>query len=111
MDDEVIIRGVREFKIETPSWAYGNSGTRFHTFPWPGAARNVWERIDDAALVNKLTHDLDARIVALSSFWVKKGVESAFFLFAKGYSVYLIAANTNRSQPVSSFTNRIGSLP
>ena len=23
-----------------PSWGYGNSGTRFHVFPWPGAARN-----------------------------------------------------------------------
>ena len=31
-------------EIETPSWGYGNSGTRFHVFPWPGAARNAWER-------------------------------------------------------------------
>src|SRR5262245_13662991 len=42
-------------EIETPSWGYGNSGTRFHVFPWPGAARNAWERIDDAALVHRLT--------------------------------------------------------
>jgi L-rhamnose isomerase/sugar isomerase len=42
-------------RIETPSWGYGNSGTRFHVHPWPGAARTVWERIDDAALVNRLT--------------------------------------------------------
>ena len=27
--------------IETPSWGYGNSGTRFKTFAWPGAARNI----------------------------------------------------------------------
>ena len=42
-------------EIETPSWGYGNSGTRFHVYPWPGAARTVWERIDDAALVHRLT--------------------------------------------------------
>jgi L-rhamnose isomerase/sugar isomerase len=42
-------------RIETPSWGYGNSGTRFHVYPWPGAARTVWERIDDAALVHRLT--------------------------------------------------------
>lgn len=43
------------FMIETPSWGYGDSGTRFKTFPWPGAARNVWEKIDDAAYVHELT--------------------------------------------------------
>jgi L-rhamnose isomerase/sugar isomerase len=25
-------------RIETPSWGYGNSGTRFRVFAWPGAA-------------------------------------------------------------------------
>ncbi|MGH3131423.1 MAG: L-rhamnose isomerase, partial [Gaiellaceae bacterium] len=42
-------------EIETPSWGYGNSGTRFHVYPWPGAARTVWERVADAGLVNRLT--------------------------------------------------------
>jgi L-rhamnose isomerase/sugar isomerase len=46
---------LRRLEVETPSWAYGNSGTRFHVYPWPGAARNVHERIDDAALVHALT--------------------------------------------------------
>jgi L-rhamnose isomerase/sugar isomerase len=44
-----------KLEIETPSWGYGNSGTRFHVYPWPGAARTVWERIADAALVHSLT--------------------------------------------------------
>ena len=42
-------------ELETPSWGYGNSGTRFHVYPWPGAARTVWERLEDAALVHALT--------------------------------------------------------
>ena len=46
---------LRRIEIETPSWGYGNSGTRFHVFPWPGAARDVKERIADAALVYRLT--------------------------------------------------------
>ena len=41
--------------LETPSWGYGNSGTRFHVYPWPGAARDVYERVADAALVHRLT--------------------------------------------------------
>ena len=42
-------------RIETPSWGYGNSGTRFKTFVAPGAARTVWEKLDDAAEVQRLT--------------------------------------------------------
>ncbi len=55
MKEDDIIDGILDLKIETPSWAYGNSGTRFATFPWPGAARNIWEKIDDASYVNKIT--------------------------------------------------------
>jgi len=50
-----VLERLAAFELETPSWAYGNSGTRFHVYPWPGAARTVWERIDDAALVHRLT--------------------------------------------------------
>lgn len=52
---EMIKTKLRALQIETPSWAYGNSGTRFKVFAWPGAARNVWEKIADAAMVHRLT--------------------------------------------------------
>ena len=55
MNDDAALEGLASLEIETPSWGYGNSGTRFHVYPWPGAARTVWERIDDAALVHRLT--------------------------------------------------------
>ena len=55
MTDEDVLRELRRLEIETPSWGYGNSGTRFHVYPWPGAARNAHERIADAALVHRLT--------------------------------------------------------
>jgi L-rhamnose isomerase/sugar isomerase len=55
MSDESVLEQLRQLEIETPSWGYGNSGTRFHVYPWPGAARTVWERISDAALVHELT--------------------------------------------------------
>jgi len=42
-------------EIETPSWGYGDSGTRFATFQQPGRPRDVFERIDDAAQVHRLT--------------------------------------------------------
>jgi L-rhamnose isomerase / sugar isomerase len=55
MTETEVLEKVAALEIETPSWGYGNSGTRFHVFPWPGAGRTVWERIDDAALVHRLT--------------------------------------------------------
>ncbi|HEY6054916.1 MAG TPA: L-rhamnose isomerase, partial [Gaiellaceae bacterium] len=54
-DEATVLAGLRRLEIETPSWGYGNSGTRFHVYPWPGAARTAHERIDDAALVHRLT--------------------------------------------------------
>ena len=42
-------------RIETPSWAYGDSGTRFYVFKQKGAARNVYEKLQDAGEVHKLT--------------------------------------------------------
>jgi L-rhamnose isomerase/sugar isomerase len=55
VDEQTALERLGGLEIETPSWAYGNSGTRFHVYPWPGAARTVHERIADAALVNRLT--------------------------------------------------------
>jgi L-rhamnose isomerase/sugar isomerase len=55
MDEIAALERLKRLEIETPSWGYGNSGTRFHVYPWPGAARTVHERIDDAALVHRLT--------------------------------------------------------
>ena len=41
--------------IELPSWAFGNSGTRFRVFTTAGAPRDPFEKIDDVAEVNRLT--------------------------------------------------------
>ncbi|GGN30267.1 L-rhamnose isomerase/sugar isomerase [Actinoplanes campanulatus] len=47
--------GLDGFTIEVPSWAYGNSGTRFKVFTRPGGPRNPYEKISDAAQVNRVT--------------------------------------------------------
>jgi L-rhamnose isomerase/sugar isomerase len=46
---------LRGQRIETPSWAFGNSGTRFKVFPQPGVPRTPQEKIADAAQVHKYT--------------------------------------------------------
>jgi L-rhamnose isomerase/sugar isomerase len=46
---------LRSQRIETPSWGYGNSGTRFKVFPQRGVPRDPLEKISDAAEVHRLT--------------------------------------------------------
>ena len=44
-----------EQAIEVPSWAYGNSGTRFKVFAQPGVPRDPFEKLADAAQVHAFT--------------------------------------------------------
>ncbi|HEV7565676.1 MAG TPA: L-rhamnose isomerase [Microbacteriaceae bacterium] len=60
---------LRAQEVETPSWAYGNSGTRFAVFAQPGAPRDPFEKLEDAAEVQRLTGV--ARSVALHIPWDK----------------------------------------
>jgi L-rhamnose isomerase/sugar isomerase len=62
-----IERALAAFAVETPSWGYGDSGTRFGVFPQPGRPRDVFERVADAAEVHRLTGTAPA--VALHFPW------------------------------------------
>jgi L-rhamnose isomerase/sugar isomerase len=62
-----LVSAFRDLVIETPSWGYGDSGTRFGVFPQPGRPRDVYERVDDAAEVHRLTGTAGA--VALHFPW------------------------------------------
>jgi L-rhamnose isomerase / sugar isomerase len=58
---------LRAQQVETPSWAFGDSGTRFAVFAQPGAPRDAFEKLEDAAEVQRLTGI--ARSVALHIPW------------------------------------------
>jgi L-rhamnose isomerase/sugar isomerase len=79
--------------IETPSWGYGDSGTRFKVFAWPGAARNVHEKLADAAYVHKLTGA--APSVALHIPWDKTDDWPALKQEAANLGIKIGAINPN----------------
>lgn len=79
--------------IETPSWGYGNSGTRFKTFAWPGAANDVWQKIDDAAHVHALTGA--AHGVAIHIPWDRVPDYRALAAYAEERGVRIGAVNPN----------------
>ncbi|MFY1691076.1 L-rhamnose isomerase [Plantactinospora sp. WMMB782] len=55
MTETDVRAALRAQRIEVPSWAYGNSGTRFKVFAQPGVPRNPEEKIADAAQVHACT--------------------------------------------------------
>ena len=55
LDVNAIKAQLKAQHIETPSWGYGNSGTRFNVFRQPGAATNIREKLQDAAMVHRMT--------------------------------------------------------
>lgn len=80
--------------IEVPSWAYGNSGTRFKVFGTPGTPRDPFEKIADAAQVHKYTGLAPA--VALHIPWdlVDDYEELKRFAAEQGVSIGTINSNT-----------------
>ena len=50
-----ITRKVADFRVAIPSWGVGTGGTRFGRFPGPGEPRNVFEKLEDCAVIHRLT--------------------------------------------------------
>lgn len=55
LDLRAVKNALTQHQIELPSWAFGNSGTRFKVFGQPGVPRTPYEKADDAAQVHKYT--------------------------------------------------------
>ncbi|MFC8829880.1 L-rhamnose isomerase [Streptomyces sp. NPDC057137] len=79
--------------VETPSWAYGNSGTRFKVFARPGVPRTPEEKLDDAARVH--AHTGVAPTVALHIPWDKVDDYGALAAYAAERGVRLGTVNAN----------------
>jgi L-rhamnose isomerase/sugar isomerase len=96
VDVDETLAQLRQLEIETPSWGYGDSGTRFHVYPWPGAARTVHERIADAALVHRLTGACPS--VAIHIPWDRVDDWDELVQFAEEQGVQIGAVNPNLFQ-------------
>ena len=94
-----------KLKIETPSWGYANSGTRFGSFKTPGSARTIWEKLVDAGQVHKLTGL--APSVAVHIPWDKVDDYEKLGAFAKEQGVEIGSINPNLFQDQD---YRLGSL-
>ena len=95
-DQSAVKAALAAQKIETPSWAYGNSGTRFKVFAQQGVPRDPWEKLADAAQVHAFTGV--APTVALHIPWDKVEDYGKLAAFAREQGVALGAINSNTFQ-------------
>ncbi|MET7646935.1 L-rhamnose isomerase [Streptomyces sp. NPDC005426] len=83
-------------RIETPSWGYGNSGTRFKVFAQAGVPRTPYEKLQDAAKVHEFTGV--APKVSLHIPWDQVDDYAALGAYAKERGLELGAINSNTFQ-------------
>jgi L-rhamnose isomerase / sugar isomerase len=83
-------------EIEVPSWAYGNSGTRFKVFGTPGTPRTPEEKVADAATVHRFTGL--APSVALHIPWDRVEDYAALRSYAEDQGIALGTINSNTFQ-------------
>jgi L-rhamnose isomerase/sugar isomerase len=91
--DPTVIATLRAQRIELPSWAFGNSGTRFKVFAQRGVPRTPEEKIADAAQVQRFTGV--APTVALHIPWDRVDDYAALARHAADLGVGLGAINSN----------------
>ncbi len=95
IDIERVKALLKKQHIETPSWGFANSGTRFKSFAWRGAATTTQHKLQDAAMVHKMTGI--APTVAVHIPWDKPadGDYKAMSQYAQSLGIKIGAVNPN----------------
>src|SRR4051812_33565692 len=110
VDIDDITRRVAGFKVAIPSWGVGTGGTRFGRFPGPGEPRNVFEKLEDCAVINRLTAATPT--VSLHIPWDRTDDFIALREHAEALGLGFDAMNSNtfQDQPGQALSYKYGSL-
>jgi len=107
---EEAVDAVRTFEVAVPSWAFGTGGTRFGRFPGAGEPRTVAEKMEDAAVVHRLTGG--APRVSLHLPWDEPRDVAALReqAAALGLGFDAVNSNTFQDQPGQALSYKLGSF-
>ena len=110
IDIEKITRAVRAFTVAIPSWGVGTGGTRFARFPGAGEPRNIFDKLDDCAVIHQLSRATPT--VSLHIPWDKvkdlKGLKQKAEKL--GLSFDAMNSNTFQDSPGQKRSYKFGSL-
>ena len=110
IDVEAIIEELDTFEVAVPSWALGTGGTRFGRFPNSGDPRNIFEKLDDVAVIHRLTGA--APRVSLHIPWDEPDDPAALrqSAYQLGLGFDAVNSNTFQDQPNQAQSYKYGSL-
>ncbi len=110
IDAEVLVQKVMAFAVAIPTWGVGTGGTRFARFPGPGEPRNVFEKLDDCAVIQQLARATPT--VSPHIPWDKVDDYAALREKASAHDLSFDAVNSNtfQDQPGQNLSYKFGSL-
>ena len=110
IDIEKVTAAVARFRVALPSWAVGTGGTRFARYPGPGEPRDVFDKLEDCAVIHRLTGATDE--VSLHFPWDQPGDLPALKAHADALGLRFAAVNSNtfQDQPGQQHSYKYGSL-
>lgn len=110
IDIEAITAKVQRFGVAIPTWGVGTGGTRFARFPGPGEPRNVFEKLEDCAVIQQLVRATPT--VSPHFPWDKVDDYGALLETAGSLGLGFDAVNSNtfQDQPGQALSYKFGSL-
>ncbi len=109
-DIERLVERAAAFRVSVPSWGVGTGGTRFARFAGPGEPRNVFEKLEDCEVVQKLVRVTPG--ISLHIPWDKPDSAAELRSIAGRRGLFFDSMNSNTFQdhPGQKLSYRFGSL-
>jgi L-rhamnose isomerase/sugar isomerase len=104
-----ILHKAAAFGVAIPSWGVGTGGTRFARFPGPGEPHDIFDKLEDCAVIQQLTRATPT--VSLHIPWDKaepQRLSQATSRFGLGFDA--MNSNTFQDQPGQERSYKFGSL-
>ena len=107
---EEIVAAVQAFEVAVPSWALGTGGTRFGRFPGKGEPRDIFEKVEDIAVIHQLTGATPR--LSLHIPWDEPDDPRSLMEHAEAYGLGFDAVNSNtfQDQPGQRLSYKFGSF-
>lgn len=110
LEIEPLVAAAQAFRVAVPSWGVGTGGTRFARFPGAGEPRDLYEKLDDCATIQRLVRTTPA--VSLHIPWDRPDDPHALVAYARERGLHFDAVNSNTFQdhPGQAHSYKFGSL-
>jgi len=96
VDIDALAERATAFRVAVPSWGVSTGGTRFASFPGPGEPRDVFEKLEDCEVVNRLVRVTPG--ISLHIPWDKPERPAELLAYARARGLFFDSMNSNTFQ-------------